>query len=337
MSLDTAANGKWTDILTRLGVDGKFLSGKQCPCPMCGGKNRFKYDNQNRGTYFCRGCGSGNGWNLLRNLFGWDYNRTIKEVRNIVGDCKIMTTKKKDPREVLRKIARVSKPISNDSDIVKYLYSRGIATVPNMLKEADLYYYEDGIKTGAFPTMVALISNKHGKGVSYHLTYTHQQQKLKCSAPKKMMTPVGTITGAYVELFPMEEHICLAEGIENALAIHDFIDKPVIACLSAHNLSEVDLPDFVKKVEIWGDNDASYCGQRASYTLAERLIREGREVEVKLPPVAGEDWLDYINRDKKLALEAVKETDPEFHQGITQLMKTFNATNVTITKIEEEA
>ena len=152
-----------------------------------------------------------------------------------------------------------------------------------------------------------------------------------------MMTPVGTITGAYVELFPMEEHICLAEGIENALAIHDFIDKPVIACLSAHNLSEVDLPDFVKKVEIWGDNDASYCGQRASYTLAERLIREGREVEVKLPPVAGEDWLDYINRDKKLALEAVKETDPEFHQGITQLMKTFNATNVTITKIEEEA
>jgi len=44
--------------------------------------------------------------------------------------------------------------------------------------------------------------------------------------------------------------------------------------------------------------------------------------------------LDYINRDKKLTLESVKETDPEFHQGLTKLMKTFNATDVTITKKE---
>ena len=92
----------------------------------------------------------------------------------------------------------------------------------------------------------------------------YRQEKLKCSSPKKIMSPVGTITGSYIELFPIEEHICLAEGIETSLAIHEFTDKPVISCLNAQNLSAVDLPDLVKKVDIWGDNDASYCGQRTA-------------------------------------------------------------------------
>ncbi|HIO43543.1 MAG TPA: hypothetical protein EYN33_05955 [Gammaproteobacteria bacterium] len=333
MSLASAANGKWTDILTRLGVDIKFLSGKQCPCPMCGGKDRFKYDNQNRGTYFCRGCGSGNGWNLLRNLYGWDYDRTIKEVSNIVGDCRIMRTKKKNPKFALKKVAYASEKINRNSDLVQYLNNRGISVIPDMLREASLYYFEEGIKTGPFPTLVALITDKKGIGVSYHLTYTHRQQKLKCSSPKKVMTPVGTITGSYIELFPMAEHIHLAEGIETSLAIHELTEMPVISCLNAQNLSAVDLPDLVKKVEIWGDNDSSYCGQRASYTLAERLNRKGIEVTVHIPPVAGEDWLDFINRNKGLALEHVKNTNPEFHQGITKLMSVFNTDNVTITKM----
>ena len=334
MSLGALTTGKWTDILTRLGVDGKFLTGKQCPCPMCGGRDRFKYDNQNKGTYFCRGCGSGNGWNLLKNLFGWDQKRTIKEVNSIVGECKTMTIKKKDPRFALKKIAQATKPIAGDSDLVQYLKSRGVSIIPDMLKEADLYYFEDGVKTGTFPTLVALITNKQGKGVSYHLTYTHRQEKLKCSSPKKIMAPVGTITGSYIELFPMEEHICLAEGIETSLAIHEFTDKPVISCLNAQNLSAVDLPDLVKKVDIWGDNDASYCGQRASYALAERLTKKGIDVTVYIPPIPGEDWLDFINRNKKLAIEHVRKNNPAFHKGITRLMEVFDTDNVTITKKE---
>ena len=63
----TAAQGRWRDILQSLGMDERSLSGKHGPCPMCGGKDRFRFDDKDgRGTYFCSGCGAGDGVKLDR-------------------------------------------------------------------------------------------------------------------------------------------------------------------------------------------------------------------------------------------------------------------------------
>ena len=333
MKIEQEVVGRWIDVLSALGVDHKFLVNKHGECPFCGGRDRYRFDNkEGNGTYYCNQCGAGDGFKFLNKMFDWDFKKSVNEIRQIIGDCRRVIMPKKNPRVALKKIAHMAKPISPSSDLVQYLNKRGIASCPDSLKEAQLYYYEDGIKTGPFPTMVSLITNNLGKGVSYHLTYTHRQEKLKCSAPKKIMTPVMPMKGSYVELYPVEEHICVTEGIETALAIRDLTEKPVISALNAQNLAELSLPSIVKKVEIWGDNDASYCGQRASYTLAERLARKGIEVEVHIPPNPGEDWLDYINNNRKMSLEEVKKTNPDFHHGITKLMDVFNTKNVTITR-----
>jgi len=56
------AQGRWKSILTALGADEKTLSGKHTACPLCGGKDRFRFDDkEGRGTYFCSGCGAGDG------------------------------------------------------------------------------------------------------------------------------------------------------------------------------------------------------------------------------------------------------------------------------------
>lgn len=330
--------GRWVDILVGLGVDVRHLQNKHTSCPFCGGRDRYRFDNrEGNGTYICGKCGSGDGFQFIQKMFGWNFARAAKEIRLIIGECKKVVVKKKDPRYGLKKIAQSSRPIRSDSDLVVYLNSRGIKSIPDSLKEADLYYFEEGIKTGTFPTLVSLVTDKNGRGLTYHLTYTHRQQKLKCSAPKKIMTPVYPIKGGYVELYPVEEHIAVAEGIETALSIRDLTGLPVLSSLNAQNLAALDLPDIVKKVDIYGDNDKSYCGQRAAYTLAERLVRKGMEATVKLPPVVGEDWLDYIVKDRKLTLEKVKETNPEFHQGLTKLMDVFNvdANNVKITEVAQ--
>lgn len=333
MNIEYEVVGKWVDVLSALGVDHRFLANKHGPCPFCGGKDRYRFDNRDgNGTFYCNHCGAGNGFTFLNKMFNWDFKTSANEIRQIIGDCRRVIMPKKDPRVALKKIASMSKSIESGSDLIKYLSKRGITSCPNSLKEAQLYYYEEGIKIGPFPTMVALITNHLGKGISYHLTYTHKQEKLKCTAPKKIMTPIMPIKGSYVELYPIEEHICVTEGIETALAIRDLTEKPVISALSAQNLVELSLPSEVKKVEIWGDNDASYCGQRASYTLAEKLKRKGIDVEVYIPPNTGEDWLDFINKNKEMRLEEVKQTHPEFHQGITKLMETFDTKNVTITR-----
>ncbi|WP_348653210.1 toprim domain-containing protein [uncultured Sulfurimonas sp.] len=326
MKIEHEVIGRWLDVLTALGVDQRYLINRHGKCPFCGGRDRYRFDNKDGyGTFFCNHCGAGDGFKFLSKMFNWDFKKSVTEIRQIIGDCRVVVMKKTDPRRGLKAIAQKVKPINGDSDLVQYLKNRGITSCPDSLKEAELYYFEDGIKTGPFTTMVALITNNLGKGVSYHLTYTHKQHKLKCSAPKKIMTPVIPMKGAYVELYPVEEHICVAEGIETALSIHDLTGLPVISALNAQNLSALSLPSLVKKVEIWGDNDASYCGQRASYALAEQLTRKGVEVIVHIPPTVGKDWLDTLNETQDdIYKDWQKTAEPRDVSAVKELVKVFN-------------
>ena len=36
------ASGQWSAIAQRFGIDAGFLDGRPCPCPKCGGKDRFR-------------------------------------------------------------------------------------------------------------------------------------------------------------------------------------------------------------------------------------------------------------------------------------------------------
>jgi len=70
----TMANGQWNIILTRLGVDSSSLDGKHHPCPSCGGKDRFRFDNKGGdGTYICNQCGAGDGFSLIKKLFNCSF------------------------------------------------------------------------------------------------------------------------------------------------------------------------------------------------------------------------------------------------------------------------
>ena len=53
-------------------------------------------------------------------------------------------------------------------------------------------------------------------------------------------------------------------------------------------------PAGVKRLIIWGDNDASMTGQVAAYALAKKIIARGILAEVRIPPQVGTDWLDVL-------------------------------------------
>ena len=64
------ANGRWKEILSALGVDPATLKNQHGPCPGCGGKDRFRFDNLNGdGTFICSQGGlgerAGDGFELL--------------------------------------------------------------------------------------------------------------------------------------------------------------------------------------------------------------------------------------------------------------------------------
>jgi hypothetical protein len=84
-----AANGRWGEILPALGVFAEALTGKHGPCPGCGGRDRFRFDDrEGRGTWICGGGGSlasGDGFDLLRHAHGWDFTQALHEVAGALG------------------------------------------------------------------------------------------------------------------------------------------------------------------------------------------------------------------------------------------------------------
>lgn len=77
--------GQWRDVLGNYGC--KVPSGrKHGSCPVCGGKDRFRFDDKNgRGTWYCSQCPeqSGGGLKLLSMYIGKSVMDTAKE---LVGD-----------------------------------------------------------------------------------------------------------------------------------------------------------------------------------------------------------------------------------------------------------
>jgi hypothetical protein len=81
-----AARGQWESILGKF-MDASLLSNKHGPCPGCGGRDRFRFDDKDgEGSFICSQGGGGNlagdGINLLEHVTGKDW----KECVNLVGE-----------------------------------------------------------------------------------------------------------------------------------------------------------------------------------------------------------------------------------------------------------
>jgi putative DNA primase/helicase len=87
--------------------------------------------------------------------------------------------------------------------------------------------------------------------------------------------------------------IGVGEGVESVLAASLIHGVPTWACLTAGNLAEFEPPEAVRRVIVYGDNDASFTGQEAAYRLAKRLTLKGLDVVVKIPEQA-KDWADVL-------------------------------------------
>lgn len=76
----------WSAVLKQLGIDETCLRDRHGPCPMCGGEDRFRFDDLNgRGTWFCNQCGNGDGFALLRRIYGWTFAEARREVMRVAG------------------------------------------------------------------------------------------------------------------------------------------------------------------------------------------------------------------------------------------------------------
>jgi phage/plasmid primase-like uncharacterized protein len=73
---------RWPQILRSLaGLTDAELSDRHQPCPACGGRDRFRFDDRSgRGDFFCNGCGAGDGFALLQRINDWNFKKSAVEV-----------------------------------------------------------------------------------------------------------------------------------------------------------------------------------------------------------------------------------------------------------------
>lgn len=319
-----SATGHWPAILHAAGVPDRFLTGKHGPCPFCGGKDRFRFtDYQQRGGFICSQCNADgcDGLSFLMQWRGDDFKQALswledylrlpssalavdRQAASITSGPTLDELEKRNQR--MARMWQQAEALTGDCLGSRYLQARGVwsdADLPDPLALRfipSLSYYTGTNKQADYPALLAVVSAPAGHGVSLHRTYLQADGSGKADVPepKKLMPPVGTITGAAIRLFPAHAVLGVAEGIETALAASLLHDVPVWACVSAHGLQSFVVPDSVADLLIFADSDAA--GMRAARNLRDRY--SNLHVSIITTNQPGKDWADVAKEQTQWAI-----------------------------------
>jgi putative DNA primase/helicase len=294
------ANGRWRSILPALGIDSRYLTGKNVPCPICGGRDRFRFDNKRGdGTWICTHCHAGQGIRLAMLFTGiTDYKVIAEKIETVIGQA---PRERASPdfseavkRAALNRLWRTSRPVSPGDPVDLWMHRRGLgaSSYPACLRShAGLRH--SGPPVTVHPGMLAKVTAATGKPVMIHRTYMTADGR-KAPVDKVRMFCAGKVpAGSAVRLAPAAKMLGVAEGIETALAAAQLFHLPLWAALSDRGVETFEPPAGVERLVIFGDNDANGAGQHAAYALAARVAQRVK-VEIKIPEVAGTDWNDIL-------------------------------------------
>jgi len=305
---DIHARIDWPAVLIQLGIPEAALSNKHGPCPACGGKDRFRFDNKRgHGDFICNQCGAGDGFKLLQLVHGWSFAEARKRVIEVAGLAEatsrplaapppraLATEVISRPSLSVRRLLRERCAIENCDEAMAYLASRGLWPMPRgcaLKGHPTVEYWHEGRRVGRYPALVAEMVDIAGELVTCHVTYLQNGRKLAGYEPRKLLSAMTGREGCAVRLMPAGPVLGIAEGIETALSASVLDCLPVWAALNTSLLTRFEPPASVTTLRVYGDRDEA--GLRAALKLLERL--QGRlRIEICIPPLPAKDWNDIL-------------------------------------------
>jgi putative DNA primase/helicase len=297
MNFETAtrkASGRWHSILGELGVASSYLVNKHGPCPICGGRDRFRFDNKtNRGDWICSNCGAGDGFALVSKIRKISLVDARKLVEPLIPSAEVKVSRRdtnKDEPVSASRIWKNTKSITDLSPVWAYLKSRNCSYNGTLS-------LREGFDKNFF--MAAKICDPEGRGVSLHKTYITREGMPASFKPNKLLVAGAIPPGSSIRLSAPSESMGVAEGIETALSAQRLFNVPTWSAISAPMLKTFEPPEICKILTIYADNDFNFTGQSAAYELARRLKMSKPELRiyVKIPELVG-DWNDVLKNEE---------------------------------------
>lgn len=291
-------SGRWRNLLPRLGIHERYLSGKHGPCPMCGGTDRWRFDDKaGRGTWFCSHCGAGDGIELVKRINRVEFREARQMILRELPAAHVALPEREtyDYSAFGKELWQRSAPLNGDNASSLYLKRRHVwlDEPPTQIRHVD------GVKCEGerYSALIAQFVGPDASERTYQLTYlTEDGQKAGVQPPRKTMGKMPS--GGAVRLFPSSDTLGIAEGVETAIAAHLLHGVPVWATFSCAALMKWQPPPNAENILIFGDHDASFTGQHGAYALAYRLKGDGVNCEVRLPELEG-DWADVLEMEQR--------------------------------------
>lgn len=303
----SAAAGKWPYVLAGLSIDVPDSSRRHAPCPACGGKDRFRFDDNGRGSFICNQCGAGDGLDLIKKVNNCDTTEAAQLAADVLGiDYRETET---DPTAASQRRGQLEadrqrheqerqKKAAEDAEQRRATFARLYAGMRQRAIQGEAEYLQSKGLTGFnYPLMpdgsllLELVDESGAVAAAQTITPQGEKRLLTGSAKR----------GAYHAVNAPEspQSVLIAEGLATALSVHLMRpDALTVAAIDAGNLlpvAEVMRRKHPKaQIIIAADNDHHQNGEANTGREAAEKAALSVAGWVSMPPTDYKaDWNDH--------------------------------------------
>jgi putative DNA primase/helicase len=286
-NLNEAARGRWPGILASLaGLSDQQLSDVHQPCPLCGGEDRYRFDDiDGSGSWFCNRCGgrnqtggAGTGMDMLMRRTGWSFKDAATRVEQHLGIAPqtVQAQAKGRPARTPDRPPADAPPPPLDGAAAQWPYTDSSGATLFWIQRVNLR------KSGG-----KLFLHRTWIDGAWHRPSKNDAFTSEWPAPRPPY-------GLHLLAERPQASVLIVEGEGTADAARALFPNVVILawCGGAGGVLRTDWSALVgRRVALWPDNDAP--GLRTMAKLAQHLqgLAQAPTVRIVLPPAdAPEKW-----------------------------------------------
>lgn len=291
-----AATDRWPDILGFIGVSVPASPRTHTACPACGGKDRFRFDDNGRGSHFCNQCGAGDGLDLIAKVRCCD----ITTAAQLAADALGIDYRTAEMPEVTSQRKSLPTPKGQKSALDQEQHTKFADRYRKLGQKVTFgespYLQGKGLEGFTFSILpdgglLLPLRDESGEVVAAQTISPSGEKRLIAGSAKK---------GSFYTINAVETPPCIliAEGLATALSVHLMRpDALAVAAIDAGNLLpvaqvlRVSHPDA--QIIIAADNDLAEGAKNVGIEHAEKTA-VAVAGWVSAPPTDKKaDWDDY--------------------------------------------